>query len=93
MSLKVNIHAVRAFHRLMRPITESHQKAIELDAGFDGGEFSGPAHEHMLLDDEDRIASYVAKRFGIDEDDLNEALSYFDHLNYSRACDALESKP
>lgn len=84
--------AVRAFHRLMRLITAQHEEASRLDAGFDGGEFSGPAHARMYEDDEDRIAALVAKRFGFEYDELNEAISYTDHLTYTRQCDAIESK-
>lgn len=37
--------AIRTFHRWMARVGPSMDLAETLDAGFDGGEFSGPAHD------------------------------------------------
>lgn len=44
--------------------------AAELDAGFDGGEWSGPAHERMFVRDCDAIAA----RLGFKNADVAYAL-------------------
>lgn len=47
-------------------IYRGHAEGAELDAGFDGGEFSGPAHDSML---EDALRE-LAARYDVDFDDL-----------------------
>lgn len=45
---------------------EDREEAREADAGFDGGEFSGPAHHEALM----REFAEIAAKYGRDEDHL-----------------------
>jgi hypothetical protein len=53
-------------------IVRGHQVGAELDAGFDAGEFSGPAHESML----DSELRELAARYDVDLDELRSAVLY-----------------
>lgn len=46
--------------------------AAEADAGFDGGEFSGPANARSL----ERALAKLADRHGVTVDDVREAVDY-----------------
>lgn len=48
-------------------IVEAHSIGAEMDAGFDGGEFSGPAHCEMEVDD----LAELAKIHGLSYDQLD----------------------
>lgn len=49
---------------------EESEHAAEMDAGFDGGEFSGPAHSEMLEEAERALCS----KFGVPYEDAKDAL-------------------
>jgi hypothetical protein len=50
--MTIPFHAVAAARKLI----ESHQLGAEADAGFDGGEWSGPAHDVALHDEMEALA-------------------------------------
>jgi hypothetical protein len=62
--------AQRAFNRLASIAEAQSAEACEMDALFDGGEWSGPAHGEMLANEIERLAHMVARRFGIDPSEL-----------------------
>ena len=47
-------------------IHEEHARAAEMDAGFDGGEFSGPAHSEMAFE----AVEELAIRYGFTSDEI-----------------------
>jgi len=47
-------------------IFRGHVLGSKLDSGFDGGEFSGPAHDRMLEDELHELAN----RYDVDYDEL-----------------------
>lgn len=63
---EVNWTAVRAYHKLIKPIAEQSAFAAQADAGFDGGEFSGPWHDKRFETECQALQDRVADRFGID---------------------------
>lgn len=69
--------AVRAFERIWEPIASALDEAERADAGFDGGEWSGPAHANIYDREYRRILALVAGRFGMDEDGLDLALQHY----------------
>lgn len=54
-----------------RQIQADHAYGAEADAGFDGGEFSGPEHVRM----EDEALHKLAQRYDVDFDDMMYVLS------------------
>jgi len=56
-------------------IIEAHEFAAEMDAGFDGGEFSGPAHAKM----ERREIEELAKSRGYTYEQVMERLNVMQH--------------
>jgi hypothetical protein len=63
--MKINWAAVRALRRVMQPINAAQTEAAALDAGFDAGEWSGPAHARLLDELEREATARVAARFGL----------------------------
>jgi len=63
MAIDINYPAVRAFTRAWAPIAESHAEGAQADAGFDAGEFSGPAHATLEHDAYWAALERVAERF------------------------------
>ena len=57
---------IEAAARAFEEIQNSHAIAADLDAGFDGGEFSGPAHDAMA----DQECIEVAARFRLTVDEI-----------------------
>jgi len=57
--------AVRAYHRIMRPWWANQEEAEAADAGFDGGEWSGPAHARITEHVEEETMRHVAGRFNV----------------------------
>lgn len=71
--------AVRAFRKWTEKVEADRSLARSIDAGFDGGEFSGPAHDQMQSDDDTRIL----QQLGITMDDVYG--SYADqHAHFMR---------
>lgn len=81
---EVNWPAVRAFRKLMQPVAASHDEAAFYDAKFDGGEFSGPAHDRMYQAAHNRVMAKVAERFGI-EPAAFESMCFID-LHHEECC-------
>ena len=48
-------------------IYSAHEEAAGFDSGFDGGEFSGPAHSRMADDEVENLA--ISNGFSIEEVD------------------------
>ena len=65
--------AARAFQRIWEPIDLSLGEAATYDAGFDGGEWSGPAHATIREKQLDACLARVAPLMGYDPDDLFRA--------------------
>lgn len=55
----------RSFIKIWNAKAEKFSRAAELDAMFDGGEFSGPYHFEMASDDYNKTLASVASRFDI----------------------------
>lgn len=56
---------------------EGRMEGAYWDAGFDGGEFSGPAHAESL----DRELTETAEKFGRDRDYLDALMARYEHLH------------
>lgn len=72
--IEINMPAIRAFRRVWYPLAEDHMLAAHYDKGFDGGEFSGPAHATAEDKDRQRVLAMVAGRFGLTPDQLYEMI-------------------
>jgi hypothetical protein len=57
--------AVRAFTRLFTPIAQAQSMAEACDAHYDGGEWSGPAHDRIYNDLWNNCCYRTARRFRI----------------------------
>lgn len=65
-----NDNLSRAASEIIR-LSDGHTAAAEFDAGFDGGEFSGPAHGRMEAEEQNE----VARRYGFrNADQLFDAI-------------------
>ncbi len=53
---RILINRLVRFTNAVESIEQQHAEALYADAGFDGGEFSGPAHARMAQKDADRAA-------------------------------------
>jgi hypothetical protein len=82
-----NSTAVRAYQRIMRPITQAMDMAAAMDAGFDAGEWSASAHDRMFEDEEARVIDVVTSRFGIDRRDLMNAIYAHSTREYHEWCE------
>jgi hypothetical protein len=82
-----NSPAVRAYQRIMRPITEAMDMAAAMDAEFDGGEWSSSAHDRLFEDEEARVIDLVTNRFGIERHELMNALYAHTNREYSEWCE------
>lgn len=85
--------AVRIFNRVWAPIQRAHDNGRQADAGFDSGEFSGPAHDEMEAIELTECCDRVAAQLGMTSDELWEALSEAEqyeldcYFNNGRICD------
>lgn len=68
--------AVRAFNKIFNPIAANICMGAELDRGFDGGEFSGAAHDGYFEFEWNRVLGYVAERFQVEPNELADEM-YF----------------
>lgn len=75
----VDFRAVRAFDRIIGPKFHSLFLAEEADAGFDGGEFSGPAHGEDVDSVINEVAQTVATCFGYTRGEVLEMVDIADH--------------
>lgn len=66
--------AIRALRRVWAPKAESFAIGAAADAGFDGGEWSGPAHSHMEQDEYQATLAAVGSRFGLTAEQLEYAI-------------------
>lgn len=79
---QVNIRAVRAFNRVWKPISKNLVYAECCDAGFDGGEFSGPAHRRLFEAQYECVLTKVAIRFGMVAQDLERDVEQAHHNEF-----------
>jgi len=70
----ISRRAVRAFARVWGPKSESFAIGAAADAGFDGGEWSGPANSCAEQAEYQATVAMVASRFGVTADQLEEAI-------------------
>jgi hypothetical protein len=87
------VRAVRALRRYFAPIADLHNTACDLDALFDGGEFSAPRHACLLAEAETAAVNYVAKRFGISPLVLEAAWVHADDLQHQLFLQSICPKP
>lgn len=80
--------AVRAFRRVWEPIGESMAEAEAADAGFDGGEWSGPAHSCMQQEEYHKLLARVGARFGYSESFLGNLVLDAEYHEMNRLLDA-----
>lgn len=78
----VNWPAVRALARVWRPIGEQLAMAEAADAGFDGGEFSGPMHARYEEKVYHETAADVAARFNLQGPTLEEMVQFAEYYEY-----------
>lgn len=75
-------------------IIRAHEIGAELDAGFDAGEFSGPAHDQMLCS----ALTELATRYDVDVDELrslvdhHRAMSHDEMAGWSDSQEMYEDK-
>ena len=65
MNDQINYVAVRAFRKVWEPIAAEHELAAEMDAGFDAGEWSGPAHANLECAAYEACLHRVAAKFNL----------------------------
>lgn len=68
------IQALRAYTKIMKPLWIRHEEGSQADAGFDGGEFSGPWHDNRISQIEQAAIDYVADRMGVTVEDIEIAM-------------------
>jgi hypothetical protein len=68
-----NTQAVRALRRALVPTIEEYTTGAEADAGFDAGEWSGPASDRALEQEIETIAARIAPAFGLSGEELLQA--------------------
>jgi hypothetical protein len=83
-----HIQAVRAFNRVWGPISDQLEMGAQADAGFDAGEWSGPANSELLGQEFFRCLDMVAARFEITGAQLHEALEMASQDNFYRTLEA-----
>ena len=85
--------AIRAFHKLWMQHSPDLAYAREMDAGFDGGEFSGPAHDNLEEEEYQRIVSIVAERFLIDPLYLNDKIDEAEYIEFEYFLESMRNSP
>ncbi len=65
--------AVRAAKRLIDDYMKEAAVGEEANAGFDAGEWSGPAHADLQMQEEERLMCVVANKFSVPVDELIKA--------------------
>lgn len=81
--------AIRAAIRLQSAVCAAHDEAARWDAGFDGGEFSGPAHADACQRECEQVVDLVASRFDIESWRLEEMLFIWEHVECDRWMNAM----
>lgn len=71
--------AARAFIRVWNPMAEQLAYAADADAGFDGGEWSAPAHGALREYEFEKCIARVAERFGVTAESLEQEVSRQQH--------------
>lgn len=66
----MNKIAVHAFDTLWNRLLREHAECAYHDAGFDGGEFSGPFHDRAVEEASTDLLQAVAHRFAMEPDRL-----------------------
>lgn len=76
----INYAAVRAFRKVFAPIEFSLAVGREADAGFDAGEWSGPAHSRIEEQEHAECVARVAARFGMTAEELDHDVCHACHI-------------
>ena len=87
----LNMTAVRALRRALAPVQQSRALAEYADAGFDAGEWSGPAHAEAAMREMEEMAEAVGERFSLGGEHLLTMLMEADQLQDSCWWDALQA--
>lgn len=85
--------AIRAFGRIWFWISRELDRGAEADAGFDGGEFSGPINAKYQEEEYARQIAKVAARFGLDAEHLDNAVRESDDYEMECFCSRLRKLP
>lgn len=72
--------AGRAYQRVLAQRTEGWDQFESMDAGFDGGEFSGPAWSGKWEEAADQSLQVVAERFDLEARDLEYIVAEMGHI-------------
>lgn len=89
MPKKLNYPAIRAFIRVWNPIADELEEGARIDAGFDGGEFSGPANARYASYEHEKVCRQIAERFGMTGDELSLQVWVYDNEQQDRFYDSL----
>jgi len=79
----MNYIAIRAVFKIWTPIAKEMYITEQCDAQYDSGEWSGSAHANCQDIEYDRIVNYVAGRFGINSNKLDDELDHYQHDEYN----------
>lgn len=88
----MNIAACRALSRLLAIKYRPLEQAEAADAGFDGGEWSGPAYSRVYQEIELQTIDEVAQRFSMDMEDLAEDWDNYQWMEEGHYQDVLMKK-
>lgn len=83
------LQAVRAFARVWAPLGAALDEAARADRGFDGGEWSGPAHADAWMSSYEAALHRVAARYGLTALALGNAVQAHHHDEHCRHMGAL----
>jgi hypothetical protein len=75
----INHQAIRAFNRVWAPHAEAFAMAADLDAGFDGGEWSRGINDRMEAREFADCLQRVARRFDLSAQQLEEMIQQADY--------------
>lgn len=89
MMTKHEMTAVRTVLRVLAIRTDGWDDAQRADAGFDGGEWSGPAWGRAYETAEREAIEYVAQRFDVTEWALEQLMFKWEHYHELRWHDAM----
>jgi hypothetical protein len=78
------IQAIRAFNKVWGPKADALAVAAQADAGFDGGEFSGPAYGYITVRVFEETLAAVAERFGLTAAELDNAIQQYERDQQQR---------
>lgn len=81
--------AIRAAIQLQSAVCAAHDFGATMDAGFDAGEWSGPAHADACQRECEQVIAMVAERFDIESWRLGEWVMIWEYEEADRWMDAV----